>query len=201
MAKHKLPDKLSGVKFTTPKFRLSFPHLFEPTKYDKNSKPAYSIVMLFPKDQDLSSMKKSILSAAKEAFGADRKKWPKGLSLPWRDGDDKEDLAGYEGHFYAGAKSYNKPVVVDRDKNKIEIEDDIYGGCYARAVLVAKATEAGGKFYITLYLQAVQFIADGERFGGGVNLDEDFDDLEDDDTDGEFEEEEIEEDEDDDMGF
>lgn len=200
--KNKIKDGIKGIKFTTPKFRLSFPHLFTAVAYDKNSKAAFSLAMLFPKDQDLSSMKKSILSAAKEAFGSDKKSWPKNLSLPWRDGDDKEDLSGYEDHVYASAKSYNRVVVIDRDKEKIEIEDDVYGGCFARAVLVAKATEAGGKFYITLYLQGVQKISDGERFGGGVNVDEDFDDLDDeDDSENEGSYNEDGDDDDNDMGF
>jgi hypothetical protein len=193
--KVKLKTDLKGVKFTTPIFRMSFPQLIKPKAFQEGAKPAYSVVMLFDKDQDLSEMKKAILKAGQEGFGPDRKSWPE-VSLPWRDGDSQE-YEGYADKIYATAKSYNRILLVDRDKQKILDESEIYGGCYGRAVCVAKATESGGKFFITLYLQGVQKIKDGEAFGAGASV-HDFEDLEDDNT---LEDDVDDSDDDDGLGF
>jgi len=193
MAKPKLTKELKGVKFTTPLARLSFPKLFKPEQFQGKGDAYYGCALLFPKNSDLTEMKKSIVKAATEAFG-EKANWPKGLSLPWRDGDDQADYEGYEGHYYVNAKSKRKPVLVGRDKQPIEDEGEIYGGLYGRAVLVAKATESGGKYYVSLYLQGFQKWKDGPQFGGGVNVNDDFaDDIEDDDADME--------DDSDEMGF
>lgn len=171
-------DKLKGVKFSTPTFRLSFPRLKESEAYQGKGQKYYSITMLFNQDDNRDVMKQAILDAIAEKFGTDKKKWPK-IKLPWRKGDDKADLAGYAGKIYASAKTReeNKPVFVDSDKTKLESADKFYGGCYARAVLVAKLALSGKDWYVTFYLQGVQFVADGEPFGTGVNINEDFEDV------------------------
>lgn len=193
MAKPKISKENKGIKFTTPKARLSFPNLFKPVQYEGKGEAYYNCALLFPKKMDLSGMKKAINDAAVEAFG-EKSKWPKGLSLPWRDGDDT-DYDGYQGHYSVSCKTKNKPVVVGKDKEPIEDASEIYGGLFGRAVLVAKATESGGRYFISLYLQGFQKIEDGPRFGGGINVDEDFDDLEEDEAN------DADEESDDDMGF
>lgn len=193
MAKPKLSKDLKGVKFTTPLARLSFPKFFKPEQFQGKGDAYFGCALLFPKKSDLTEMKKAVVKAATEAFG-EKSKWPKGLLLPWRDGDDQADYEGYEGHYYVNAKSKRKPVLVNKDKEQITEESEIYGGLYGRAVLVAKATESGGKYYVSLYLQGFQKWKDGPQFGGGVNIDDDFaDDIEDDDLD--------DDDSDDGMGF
>lgn len=180
MSKIKLSKDLKGVKFTTPLARLSFPKFFKPEQFQGKGEAYFGCALLFPKSADLTEMKKSIVKAAVEAYG-EKSKWPKGLSLPWRDGDNQADYEGYTDHFYVNAKSKRKPVLVNKDKEPITEESEIYGGLYGRAVLVAKATESGGKYYVSLYLQGFQKWKDGPQFGGGVNVENDFaDDIEDD---------------------
>lgn len=180
MAKPKISKDLKGVKFTTPLARLSFPKLFKPEQFQGKGDAYFGCALLFPKSSDLGEMKKAIVKAATEAFG-EKANWPKDLSLPWRDGDDQADYEGYADHYYVNAKTKRKPVIVGRDKAPIEDESEIYGGLYGRAVLVAKATESGGKYYVSLYLQGFQKWKDGPQFGGGVNVNDDFaDDLDDD---------------------
>ena len=184
MAKFKLPEKLEGIKITTPKGRLSFPHLFEPTKYKEDSKAQYNCTILFPKNEDLSKLKTAMGLAQEQAFGKDKKNWPKNINLPWRDGDDKDDYEGYAGNYYLSAKTFNRPPVIDRQKQKIEDAEEIYGGCYGRLALVIKVTESGGKYYVTCYLQGVQKLSDGEKFGGGgLDVDSAFDDIDDEEND------------------
>jgi hypothetical protein len=57
--------------------------------------------------------------------------------------------------------------VVDRKKAAVsEADGVIYSGCYVNASLAAGAYEFGKiKKGVTCYLNGVQFVADGERFG------------------------------------
>lgn len=188
--------KLAGVKFVTPPFRLSFPHIFEPHKAPKAQKAKYSITMLFPKDiedpkmaEEFANFKKNLRKAAREAWGKDKLKWPK-IFWPERDGDEKAEYPGYEGHVYYNADSDNPPGIVDRDREEILDKAKIYPGCYCRAEVVAKAIPEVGvddsgkpKNFVKFYLQHVMFWEDGERIGGGGDAKAAFSDYSDDDDD------------------
>lgn len=173
--------EVKGVKVTTPKFITSFPKLFKPEAYQGGSRPAYSVLMLFKKDQDISELKKAVTRAKVEAFGKDKTKWPE-IKTPWRDGEEMADYNGFEGMIYANAKTYNRPLVIDRNKEKIDNPEDVYPGCIGRAVVVVKATESGGNYFITFYLQGYQKVEDGEPLAGGAST-SDFGDLDDEDED------------------
>ncbi len=179
--------ELKGRSFTTPIGRLAFPAFHEPKAYQDGAKEYYQTSILFAKDDDLTDMRKEIKLAAAEAFGKDPKKWPK-ISMPWRDGDLKEDLAGYPGTWYVSAKSLRKVKVVNGQKQAVETDDqdEIYGGRYARLAVRAKVTQAGvdpetgkPKYFVSLYLQAVQLrTVDGDKgdsFAGGIDVDSAFD--------------------------
>ena len=168
--------KLKGVKFVTPPFRLSFPHLFEPHKAPQAKDPKYSITMLFPKDsEERKLMNTKLRLAAAECWGKDKEKWPK-IHWPWRDGDDKAEYKGYAGHDYASAdtKADSPPGVVNRQREDILNPRDIYAGCYARAEVTAKAIPGIGvddngkpKNFVKFYLSHVMFWQKGEAFGAG----------------------------------
>lgn len=185
----KLPEDIKGVEFTTPRAVGSFLHLFKPHKATEDSKEKYSCVLLFDKKMDLKQMRADIKKAAAEVFGADEKKWPKpnattgrgGLLLPWRDGDDKTDLNGYAGSWYVSCQSNNKPLIVDKYKEKIDDENELYAGIKCHARVRAKVTEAGGNYFVTLYLQGFMKWADGEPLaGGGCDVESAFGHLSDD---------------------
>ena len=60
--------------------RLSYEHIFTPTKFDDNSEPKYSATFIVPKDHaDVAAVKRAMLEAGKEefpdAFGGAA--WPK----------------------------------------------------------------------------------------------------------------------------
>lgn len=189
--------KVKGVKVVTPKFIMSFPKLSKPEAYEGKGQAYYSTVMLFDKDQDLKPMKQLIRQAIVEAFGKDKTKWPK-ISLPWRDGNTKSDFEGYKGRYYAGAKSKNRPTLVNVKKETIpqdEIDTEFYGGAICQAVLRAKVTLSGRNYFVTFYLQGIMKIKDGERFGGGCNPEEDFDDFDTEDE-NDFDNDEIDNDDD-----
>lgn len=165
--------KLKTVK--TPKFRVSFPHVFEPHAFEKNE-PKYSMVMLFPKDTDIKSLKIACNAAAAQKWGNDSTKWPKNLRLPFRDGNEKTDLQGYEGNIFVSASSKNKPGLVDQKLQPILAENDFYAGCYARAELQAFAYDTNGNKGVSFALQNVQKLAEGEPFSGKKKAEDTFND-------------------------
>lgn len=163
--------KASTENILTPEFRASFPDVFKPNTY--GGKETYQIVMLFPKEQDLTSIKNLIKEAAEAA-------WPGGkgrpdLTLPDFKVSDK-DYDGYEDHVAIRAGSQYPPGVVDGNRQEIIKESDFYAGCYARAQINAYVWEFGGKFGISFGLQNVQKLRDGDLFGNRVRPDAAFDD-------------------------
>lgn len=166
----------------TPEFRLCFPNLFKPTSFEGSTRETYNCVMVFPKDADLSKLKELAKAAFQKAFpnGA------KGARSPFRDGNEKVEDWGeaFRDTTFIRVSSNLKPPVADRKKHLIADEEQVYSGCYARAVVHAFAYDVKGNRGISFGLDAVQILRDGERLGGGglaaVNT---FDDLDDDDWD------------------
>ena len=164
----------------TPEFRLCFPNLFKPTSFEGSTHETYNCVMVFPKDADLSKLKELAKAAFQKAFpnGA------KGARSPFRDGNEKVEVwvEAFRDTTFIRVSSNFKPPVADRKKHLIADEEQVYSGCYARAVVHAFAYDVKGNRGISFGLDAVQILRDGERLGGGglaaVNM---FNDLDDDD--------------------
>lgn len=176
--------------------RLSYEHVFTPTSFDDTQDKKYSATFIIPKDHpDLPELKKAMLEAGKEEFPADFKTnaWPRGYTCSLKDADKDTDSNGevlaeknpeYKGCFVLEANSTRRPVVIDRKKAALTEEDGvIYSGCYVNASLGAAGYTFGKvKKGVKCYLNGVQFVKDGERFG--TNAIDDFDDLDGDDEDG-----------------
>lgn len=156
----------------TPKFRVSFPHVFEASVNALNTtaKPKFSIVMLFDKNEDLSELKAILREAAKEKWG---NKIPQGLRTPFRDGNEKQ-YDGYEDKIFASATSLQRPGLVDDQVQPIIDQSEFYAGCYARATVVAFAYDTAGNRGVSFGLQNIQKIDDGEPFSGRAKPEDDF---------------------------
>lgn len=177
MAKMTIEDK----KVKTPEFRVSYPNVFRAKSF-QNQEAKFSVVMLFPKKTDLSSLKKAAENAAIEKWGADRKKWPKVMKSPFRDGDEERaDTKGYKDAIFITASSKQKPGVVNQKRERIEETDEpgFYAGCYARAVLIAFAYDTAGNRGVSFSLQNLQKLRDGEPFTGRKAAEDEFDEVED----------------------
>ena len=178
-------DQQNPFKVVTPKFRVSFPDLFEPKSF--NDQPAkFSVQMLFDKKADLTALKKVANKAASEKWGD---KVPKGLHMPFKDGNEKE-LDGYEDKIVVSAASKFKPQVVDQKLNVINDPEDLYAGCFARAAIVAYAWEqkdpkgkAVLKRGVSFNLESVQKMAEGDPFKKAIDPSDTFDALDSDDDD------------------
>ena len=159
----------------TPEFRLVFPALFTPRAYEGSSKEKYSCIMLFAKGTDLSALKE----ACKEAYEAEFPQGAKGARSPLCDGNEKVDEWGeaFRDAIYVRASSIMKPGVCDRRKALITEPDVVYSGQYARAMVHAYAYNTMGNKGVSIGLDAVQIVRDGEPLGGGAAMVNSFDDL------------------------
>lgn len=164
----------------TPVFRVSFPNLQEPKAFE-NGKPKYSVVMLFDKKEDLKGLK-ALCNAAITKKWADATKRPKTLKSPFRDGDvERGDTDGYAGCVFITASSLQKPGIVYANKSIIPaalIGEELYAGCYARAVVSAYAYDKMGNKGVAIALQHIQKVKDGDAFSGRMKLEDAFDVIE-----------------------
>jgi hypothetical protein len=175
--------------------RLSYEHIFTPSKFDDTQEAKYSATFIIPKDHaDLPAVKRAFYEAGQEQFAADfnGKGWPKGYTCSLKDADVDTDgngelladkNAAYKGCYILEANSTRRPVAVNRNKAAVTEEDGIiYSGCYVNASLAAAGYTFGKvKKGVKAYLNGVQFVKDGDRFGSDALSDFDALDGEDDD--------------------
>lgn len=173
------------AKAMTPKFRVSFPELYEAKAMEEGQKAKYGITMLFPKGTNLKALEKAHDAALEKGI---QDKWngkkPKNLRSPFRDGDEEDgycDRDGFPGHIFVRASSLQKPGVIDADKDRIDDPAEVYAGCYARATVVAYAYDVAGNKGVAFGLQNVQKLKDGESFSGRMKAEDEFDEYEDED--------------------
>jgi hypothetical protein len=175
--------------------RLSYEHIFTPSKFDDTQEAKYSATFIIPKDHaDLPAVKRAFYEAGQEQFAADfnGKGWPKGYTCSLKDADVDTDGNGellaeknpaYKGCYILEANSTRRPVAVNRNKAAVTEEDGIiYSGCYVNASLAAAGYTFGKvKKGVKAYLNGVQFVKEGERFGADASAD--FDELDGDEDD------------------
>ena len=179
------------AKIVLKKVRCAYPHLFEKYGYNgQNGK--YQMQVIMPLDHpQLPVLKKAILEAAREKFPGKFKdgsgKWPAALRYPLRKGEEKaEEQPEYADCVFFSSTSNQRPTVVDRNKQNVDPESGmIYGGCYVNVSLNFYAYDVSGNKGVAAGLNGVQFVKDGEAFGGSGNTVNDFDVEGDDDGDEE----------------
>lgn len=184
--------KIESVQMTTEVFRGSFPHVFVAHKVEgTKGDPKFSIDMLFPKSQNMKKYQDAVDLVMTRRYGADKKKWVTPEHPCIKDGDkliekairkQKQPVEAYAGHWVLSARSGNKPAVVDEHKQAIIDTSKVYGGAFYRAQVAFFWYDTQGNEGVSIALNAVQFVRDGESFGRGrVNVDAAFgDDIPDD---------------------
>lgn len=163
--------------------RLSFPALFRPEAFNAGDEPKFKATLLIPKgDPQAKDIERAILAVLKDKHPTKAEQILKSIrSNPNKfcvaDGDTKS-YDGYEGMLAISAKSKSRPTVVDQLRNPLAEEDGKpYAGCYVNASLDFFAYDSSG-VGVSASLRGVQFVRDGESFGGGgsANADE-FDEV------------------------
>lgn len=178
--------------------RFSYLNFFEPKAQESNEggnnngKKFYSVVLLIPKTETAMKAKiESMIKAAIEQGIAAKKinelhvQNPKFWN-PLQDGDlkinkktGKKDET-YAGHWFISCKSEEKngrPHIVDSKGVRMlsPTPDDVYSGMYGRAHVNFSAFNKVS-FGIGAYLNHLQKVKDGEKFGGRVDSDNLFND-------------------------
>lgn len=102
----------------------------------------------------------------------------------YRDGSLKltgtgEARDGYDGNWYVTAKNATRPGTFDAARRPVTQEDGVlYSGCYVNAIVELYSNTQPTKKGVFASLLGVQFVGDGDSFGGGraAGADE-FDDV------------------------
>jgi len=185
---------LTETKFRTPEFRVSFPHLFEAHTVQEGDKPSYSVQMIFDRDTKLTVFKKAVKAVQKSKFQDKKIKSEKIKHV--RDGNEIENSDGEirpetkDKWVIQVASKNRRPRVLNARREDIINPDEIYGGCYAVAVIEAYGYDNQYGRGISFGLLGVQKTRDGEPFVGGVSTDDfediEFEDAEDDDSEGPY---------------
>lgn len=167
--------------------RLSYVHLLEKHSFEGSQEEGkYSVSILIPKKEKatVEAIKEAIENAQNE-FANTRwgGKAPKKITLPLGDGDERDDEA-YAGHWYINAKSNAKPGVVDRDRNIITDEEEVYSGMWGLVSVSFYGYDKGVNKGIAAAIDNVMKWKDDDRLGGGKESAEaDFEGYDDDDDD------------------
>lgn len=171
------------MKIKLQNVRLSFAGLWRAEPFKPGDEPKFKSTFLMPKDGPLhQEVEKAILETAKAKWGAKAEKIIAGIrnnpnKFCFQDGDTKT-YDGWDGMMALSAKNGKRPLVIDRDRSPLsEADGKPYSGCYVNASVEFFAYENSGNG-ISASLLGVQFVKDGDAFGGGSIADEDdFDQL------------------------
>lgn len=158
--------------------RLSYPHLFKKWGMNEGDTKKFSAKFLLDKATHMPDIK-----ALGQHLGKMMQEHFKGRipndKLFLRDGagSAKEEQ---ENCFIVSASEDKAPDVINRDRSRINEDDDIvYAGCFVNVLIRPWVQKNNFGKRINANLLAVQFVRDGERFSGveRPDTDEAFDDI------------------------
>lgn len=166
--------------------RLSFPNLFKPTAFGEGQEPAFNATFLISKtDPQVAAIQQVIEAVATEKWGAKAPAILKSILTSgkccFRDGADKAQYNGFDGQMYLSARSASAPKVFDRDRSDLSATSGRpYAGCFVNVSIDIWAQDNKYGKRINATLRGVQFVKDGEAFGGSAPARaEEFDDVSD----------------------
>jgi hypothetical protein len=196
-----MADTDKKASLLTPKFRVSFPSVFEKTAFE-GSAPRYSVTGLFKPTEfteaeklKWQAIRKALDEACIEAFkkplnecvksiagfkvcGVPTTLTPKGAAIWYRKGETKPDVDGYGPGiaFFVMSSSKRRPGVVDKSGVTItpENSEEFYAGCYARASVLPYTYDNKFGKGVSIGLGNLQKLGDGESFSGFSSAEEDF---------------------------
>jgi hypothetical protein len=192
-----MAEDKSNLVFCSGLVRLAFVSVFKPKKQPNKDQLKYEVTCLIPKG-DKEALK-PFLVAAKAAivgkWGTDRAKWPANLRAldlanflsmtgkdgwPFRDGD-AQPYDGFAGMVSIKCSNERKVQIVDKNRNPVMDEEEVYSGMFGQVLGVAYAWDQSGNRGVSFSLDAVRKIKDGEPFvrRADVSAFEGYDDMDD----------------------
>ena len=181
-----------STQITTGKVRFSYCSLFEPRANNNSGdgQEKYSVTLLIPKTD--TTVYQNILSSIEAAAAVAEanqnslqknsgKKLPSELKTTLHDGDGERPNGGdfgpeCQGCYVMTVSSKNRPVLVDKNKNPITDPQELYSGCYGRAIINFYVYDTNGNKGISAGLNGVMKLHDGEPLSGGIVTESDWDD-------------------------
>lgn len=167
-----MTDKKTNRRIKTPPFRAAFPRLFTPEPRAQNDPtPYYGVEAIFSSDTDLIEMKELAKQVVKEHWN---NKPPKKLESPFKKGNEyNEDRdtprPELEDCIFIRLNTTKKPEVVDKKRQFITDESEIYSGCWMRATVYCHPYDNRGNPQkgngITFLLNNIQKLKDDEPWG------------------------------------
>ena len=170
--------------FKTPLGRISYSRDMFKARPNKNGKLKFGCTLIFPKT-DRKFFEEIIMKVLVEEWGpAGIERAKKGLiKIPLLSGDGKEAHNKTTGELNEGmgpdvffirptANEDRPPRVWYKDPNKQETEQEVYSGCYGKAILhfYAWNQEESGDM-VSAGISGFQKLKDGERLGGSGGID------------------------------
>lgn len=174
------------MKVQLKEVRLSFPDLFEAKPFEAGGPKRYSATFLIePGSENDKAVQAAIKEVAKEKWGKKADATLAGIKgnsnkYCYLDGNTKE-YEGYQGMLVLSShrrEQDGRVTVIDRGKTPLTPADGKpYGGCYVNASVDIWAQD-GQYSGIRCGLMGVQFVKDGDAFGGAAPASPDeFEDL------------------------
>lgn len=170
MTEKKVEDHVIMLK----NVRIAFPAIFTATQVNGEGKPAFSASFLMPPEHpDVETVRTGITNVAIAKWGDEATDILRALiagdKVCLHDGDLKAQYDGFLGNLFISARSPARPTVIAQDRSVlVEADGKPYSGCYVNAqiALWAQANNYGKR--VNAQLRGVQFLRDGEAFGGGA---------------------------------
>lgn len=195
-----------GIKVRLQNVRLAFAHqLFVPSAVEEGKDPKYGCDSLLVPGHSIvrariegvgdnakttwhaTTMQEILLELANDAMKGKGAAWLTGLENSkrcFRDGNLRvtkggDPYEGYEGVWYVAAKNKARPLIMDANKAPLtQADGKIYSGCYANVIIEAYAITDPKRKGAHAAIKGVQFVKDGDAFGGGAPASPDeFDEL------------------------
>lgn len=159
--------------------RLAFPQLDKPERFQGQGDPRFSAsVIMEPDSPSLAKARAAMLAAAEKTWPGKGQQALKSLEAATKtaliNGDTKPEIAGYEGNWVvsAHAKANVPPRLVKTENGRNvtldrETQTVIYGGCVVNMLVDFWGQDNKWGKRINAQLAGVQFVRDGDPFGGG----------------------------------
>lgn len=165
-----------NTKVITGKVRLSYAHIWDTYSHDGGDEK-FSVSILIPKNdkKTIAKVNQAIENATKNGKAKFGGKIPANLKTPMRDGDiDKSDIEEYENCYFVNCTSKTRPGIVDKGRNPIMDQEEVFSGCYAIISINMYPFNSNGNKGIAAGLNNIMKVADGEPLGGRISAEQDF---------------------------
>lgn len=147
--------------------------LFTAKTVNGEGEPAFGGTwLLAPDHPQIGEIEAALQEVATKKWGAKGKETYEALKkkdkLALHDGDTKSDYDGFAGQMFISSRSKVRPTVVDRDRSPlVEADGRPYSGCYCNVIVEFWAQDNSYGKRINAQLKGVQYVRDGDAFGGG----------------------------------